>query len=111
MQKRIQTVSYIALSFFGFLLVISLMIEGPEAQSVKYAFFIFGIRFFSSVTFQLNYLMSSQTFPTLVTGLAFTVTNTFGRAATLFAPIVAERMDNPTVVLVIGSAISAVAFI
>ena len=101
--------SYYGITGFSAALVLSLVADGGGVKSAKYAVFVVVIRFFSSMTFQISYLLSAQTFPTLVTGLAFTCSNSVCRVLTLFAPFVAETMDNPCVLLVIISAISGTA--
>jgi len=62
----------------------------------------------SGVTFNISYLQSSQTFPTLATGLAFTITNTLCRITTLFAPLLAEIMPNPSISVVVGALIAGI---
>ena len=79
-------------SMFTLSLIMFLSLEAYKEQSNWYALLIFAIRFSSNITFNLGYLQSASAFPTLATGLAFTITNFFCRFATLFAPFLAEAM-------------------
>jgi hypothetical protein len=55
-QRLINQTSFVLMSVFSFLLFISLLINGPDAKYDFYAVLIFGIRFFSNITFNMSYL-------------------------------------------------------
>ena len=95
-QTTIQKTSFGFMCLFSGTLFICLSISGDDEESLWYGLLIFLIRLTSNVALNLSYLQSAKDFPTGVTGLAFTITNAFCRFTTLFAPLVAETVPNPS---------------
>ena len=84
------------ISILSALLFSLLAVNGEEEESYWYGLIIFLIRLTSNITFNMSYLQSATAFPTLTTGLAFTITNACCRACTMLAPLIAESVPNPS---------------
>jgi hypothetical protein len=55
-----------------------------------YSLTVFGMRFFSSMTFMTAYQANNDYFPTLFKGAIFAVTNVVARLSSVFSPVIAE---------------------
>jgi hypothetical protein len=64
---------------------------------------VFGMRFFSALTFICVYYANNEYFPTLLKGAIFAVTNVAGRLASVLSPLVAEWMGNPSMTVAIAA--------
>jgi hypothetical protein len=58
---------------------------------------VFGMRYFSGLTFISCYFANNEYFPTLLKGAIFAVTNVAARLASVLSPVAAELMLNPSV--------------
>jgi hypothetical protein len=76
------------------LLFVILLVDGQNLGYL-YAVLIIIIRMTAQFGFIMSYLFSSIAFPTLVTGLSFTIVNICARFVTIFAPFAAETMNYP----------------
>ena len=67
------------------------------------------MRFFSAMTFMTAYQANNDYFPTLLKGAIFAMTNVVARLSSVFSPVVAEWMANPSITVSIISAVTCVA--
>ncbi len=114
--KTLISICQILLAISSSLLSLSLYLTDPsktQPQSIQvlYSVTIFGMRFFSALSFMCAYQANNDYFPTLLKGAIFALTNVVARLASVFSPIVAEGMGNPSVTVAIGSFITFLASI
>jgi hypothetical protein len=64
---------------------------------------VFGLRFFSALTFISVYYANNEYFPTLLKGAIFAVTNVAARLASVLSPLMAEWLANPTVTVALAA--------
>lgn len=81
----------------------------PLSMQLLYSVSIFGLRFFSALTFMGAYQATNDYFPTLLKGAIFALTNVVARLASVFSPVSAEWLENPSVSVAIVSAATALA--
>lgn len=70
---------------------------------------VFGMRFFSAMTFMTAYQANNDYFPTLLKGAIFAVTNIVARLSSVFSPVIAEWMANPSITVSIIAGVTSVA--
>ena len=68
---------------------------------ILYSLTVFGMRFFSAMTFMSAYQANNEYFPTLLKGAIFAVTNVVARLSSVFSPVIAEWMSNPSITVAI----------
>lgn len=102
--KQILILGTLFLSISSLTLSISLFATNPSdiasiafSMQVFFSVMVFGMRFFSGLTFVAVYFANGEYFPTLLKGAIFAVTNVAARLATVLSPLVAELMGNPSV--------------
>jgi len=77
-------------------------------MAVFYTALIFFIRGASLVGFSMSYYCNSDLTPTLLIASVFSVTNVSCRFATIFAPLSADIMPNPSVLVSVLAFVSFV---
>ena len=92
-RKRAQTI-FFALSGGGSLLY--MMVDNVMGHYLL----VFMIKFGTASSFCVIYVLTTELYPTEIRGLAFGISNTFARLATLLATIVAEF--DPSIYLTIN---------
>lgn len=81
----------------------------PLSLQLVFSVSVFGLRFFSALTFMGAYQATNDFFPTLVKGAIFALTNVIARLSSVFSPMTAEWMDNPSVSVAFLAAATALA--
>jgi hypothetical protein len=102
------------LTLSSLILTVALYLSDPNASSghahsmqVLYSMTVFGMRFFSALTFMSAYQANNDYFPTLLKGAIFAVTNIVSRLSSVFSPVIAEYMSNPAITVVIIGAVTS----
>ena len=108
-QRKVQQTCFALSAIWSFTIFILISINGPKEKKNIYAILIFLTRFFAGFELNMSYLLSVEAFPTLATGLAFTITNVMCRTTTLFAPFIAESASNPSIFVTLMSSAAGVA--
>jgi len=67
------------------------------------------MRFFSAMTFMSAYQANNEYFPTLLKGAIFAVTNVVARLSSVFSPVIAEWMSNPSITVAIIAGVTSLA--
>ena len=78
-------------------------------MQILYSLTVFGMRFFSALTFMTAYQANNDYFPTLLKGAIFAVTNVVAWLSSVFSPMVAESMHNPSITVVVISLVTSFA--
>ncbi len=76
---------------------------------ILYSLTVFGMRFFSAMTFMSAYQANNEYFPTLLKGAIFAVTNVVARLSSVFSPVIAEWMSNPSITVAIIAGVTSLA--
>jgi hypothetical protein len=76
---------------------------------ILYSLIVFGMRFFSAMTFMSAYQANNEYFPTLLKGAIFAVTNVVARLSSVFSPVIAEWMSNPSITVAIIAGVTSLA--
>ena len=102
------------LAAFSFVFSLTLFINGNEENlsiglEIFYTAMIFGMRFFSAITFMTAYYCNNEYFPTLLKGAIFAITNIAARLASVMSPLVAEWMSNPSITVSVCALIASLA--
>jgi hypothetical protein len=106
--KRIIGVSYFLMTIIAmvFALCLHLQVELTDSIKLIYTFFIFGLRLTSGTGFMMSYFANNHYFPPLYRASIFAITNVASRLSTIFAPIVAESMRNPSITISVAGALA-----
>lgn len=98
--KTTLTISTLMLTLSSLALSLDLNLEGLT---------VFGLRFFSALTFIAVYYANNEYFPTLLKGAIFAVTNVAARLASVLSPVVAEGLSNPSVTVALAAGAACIA--
>ena len=117
--KSIIILSTFLLSLSSVVLSLTLSFTKPNSDAsnissglqVFFSSLVFGLRFFSALTFISVYYANNEYFPTLMKGAIFAVTNVVARLASVMSPLVAEWMANPTVTVALAAVVACIASI
>lgn len=95
-------------------LSISLFVASDQSTiglgiEIFYSAMVFGMRFFSALTFISCYFANNEYFPTLLKGAIFAVTNVAARLASVMSPLIAEWMSNPSCTVAVAALAACIA--
>ena len=112
--KEIITISTLLLSCCGFVFALVLYAKTDDkndslALEIFYTAMVFGMRFFSALTFISVYFANNEYFPTLLKGAIFAITNVAARLASVMSPLIAEWMNNPSITVAIVAFLACLA--
>eukprot|EP00347_Sterkiella_histriomuscorum_P006682 403351837 len=105
--RKLISVNYLLLLASSSVFYVIMLIYPVPSDAVQYiiTLMIFGMRFFSAMTFIGAYQANNEYFPVLLKGGIFAITNVSARLSSIMSPWVAESMNNPAIT------VSVVAFI
>lgn len=111
--KTLITLCQLFLCLSSSLLTVALYFNASPSNSQSsltlelfYSMTIFCMRFFSALSFMCSYQANNDYFPTLLKGAIFALTNIAARLASVFSPVVAESMVNPSVTVAVISGVT-----
>lgn len=106
--KNIISVSFLVLGMIS--LVVSILIwtvDLEEPYLTLFSVFIFGMRFFSGLCFNVSYYANNYHFSPLLRSGIFAITNITARLASILSPLVAEFVRNPSITVAISAFIAS----